>query len=141
MSGPDSYEEWKAWAQSEDERSGMDVWKREDRTRLYDFAVIRRRYDELSEIRRVGDLRRLVFYLNEGVHGNMGGMGSPRLYGRALFGTKALVSEYIAELVDELKYQKGIEVSKREAGSKSFGCRTVPKRPPKPLKVIGPCTI
>lgn len=102
MQQPANYDEWKAWAQAEDRRTGADLWKLTDRTRLYDFAVIRRRHDELVEVRRSGDPHRLLYYLNEGVHGNMGGMGSPALYARARFGTKDLVRQYTDEVVAAL---------------------------------------
>ena len=50
-------------------------------------------------MRAGGNLHHLVFYLHEGVHGNMGGMGASSLYGHARFGTKTLITEYIHELV------------------------------------------
>lgn len=102
MTAPTTYEEWKAWALLDDRRTGADRWKERERTRLYDYAVIRRRHDELVEVRQSGDPHRLLFYLNEGVHGNMGGMGSPALYARARFGTKELVTRYVQEVVAAL---------------------------------------
>lgn len=103
MHRAESYEQWKTLAQAEDRRSGADAWKAEDRTRLYDYQVIRRRHDELVEVRRSGDPQRLLYYLNEGLHGNMGGMGSPALYARARFGTKTLVARHIDEIAAALK--------------------------------------
>lgn len=97
-----TYDEWKTWALAEDARSGADRWRGREESSLYDNAVIRRRYEELVEVRASGDAQRLLYYLNEGLHGNMGGMGSPALYARARFGTKHLVHEYIEELVGAL---------------------------------------
>ncbi len=97
-----TYDEWKGWALAEDERSGADRWKASDRSSLYDYQVIRRRYEELIEVRASGDPHRLLYYLNEGLHGNMGGMGSPALYTRAQFGTKQLITSYIDELAAAL---------------------------------------
>lgn len=102
MSEPEDYNAWKAWAQAEDLRSGAARWKDEEACDLYDYKVIRRRFDELVDIRTSGDVHRLLFYLNEGLHGNMGGMGAPGLYSRARFGTKTLVSRYVLELVAAL---------------------------------------
>ncbi|MEM7411372.1 MAG: DUF3336 domain-containing protein [Myxococcota bacterium] len=99
---PATYEDWKRQALAEDASSGAEAWKSEQRTRLYDHDVIRRRFDELVEIRGSGDAQRLLYYLNEGLHGNMGGMGSPALYARARFGTKHLVCDYIDEIVAAL---------------------------------------
>ena len=106
-----SYEEWKRAALSLDERTGGAKWRRTEKTRLYDFEVIRRRLGEVREVRASGDPHRLLFYLNEGMHGNMGGMGNPALYGRARFGTKDLIRDYIAELTGALEQVAAVEDS------------------------------
>ncbi|NNC54319.1 MAG: DUF3336 domain-containing protein, partial [Pseudomonadales bacterium] len=46
----------------------------------------------------------LLFTLNEGIHGNMGGMGKARLYTKAKSGTKNLIVDYVEEIVDALHY-------------------------------------
>jgi TAG lipase/steryl ester hydrolase/phospholipase A2/LPA acyltransferase len=93
-----TYAEWKALAQLEDASSGADRWKVEDASPHYDYKVIRYRYDELVAVRESRNLARLLYYLNEGLHGNMGGMGSPQLYTRARFGTKDLITRYVHEV-------------------------------------------
>ncbi len=102
MTDATTYDEWKQTALADDRASGAEAWKATQRTRLYDHEVIRRRFDELVEIRATGDEQRLLYYLNEGLLGNMGGMGSPALYNRARFGTKHLISDYIDEIVAAL---------------------------------------
>lgn len=102
MSQALSYEDWKLQAQQEDEASGAVNWKMADKSKRYDYGVIRKRFDELVEIMQANDPRRLLYYLNEGIHGNMAGMGSPALYTRARFGTKDLIESYIDELVAAL---------------------------------------
>lgn len=98
-----SYDEWKAAAMAQDERMGGAKWRRTDKSTLYDYEVIRRRRDEVRTVRASGDPHRLLFYLNEGIHGNMGGMGNPALYNRARFGTKDLISDYIRELTEAIR--------------------------------------
>ena len=49
------------------------------------------------------DYHGLLFTLNEGIHGNMGGMGNAALYHRAAFGTKQLIEDYVDEIVDALE--------------------------------------
>ncbi len=108
-----SYEEWKAAALAEDERTGAARWREVDRSRRYDYKVIRRRIEELRDVRASGDSHRVLFYLNEGIHGNAGGMGSSALYRKALVGTKDLVSEYILELagaIDQLSHVPDSEI-------------------------------
>ena len=97
LEGAATYDEWKAAALADDERSGAAAWRRKEASDLYDYRVIRRRLDEIREVRASGDPHRLLYYLNEGIHGNMGGMGSTRLYRQAKFGTKDLITSYINE--------------------------------------------
>jgi TAG lipase / steryl ester hydrolase / phospholipase A2 / LPA acyltransferase len=103
------YDAWKAAALAEDERSGAAEWRKKDASRRYDFRVIRFRYNELCELKAKADPHELMFYLNEGIHGNMGGMGRPSLYTRARFGTKDLITQYIAELADALEQMARVE--------------------------------
>ena len=97
-----TYAEWLDWAQAEDRRKGLDRWREDESSDLYDYQIIRRRYDELVEARASGSPERLFYYLNEGLHGNMGGMGSPLLYSKAKSGTKLLIHQYIDEIVAAL---------------------------------------
>ncbi|MFT5154157.1 MAG: TAG lipase/steryl ester hydrolase/phospholipase A2/LPA acyltransferase, partial [Planctomycetota bacterium] len=117
MNDLQSYEEWKACALAEDHRTGAEEWKERDACDLYDYQVIRLRHDELAEIRHSGNPHRLLYYLNEGLHGNMGGMGAPGLYSHARFGTKHLISSYVEELVgalSDLEHADEQEISFRE---------------------------
>ncbi len=93
-----SFDEWRREAQAADSASGAEAWKNQDKTNRYDYSIIRRRYDELVDLRSSGDFDELIYYMNEGVHGNMAGMGAPTLYTRALFGTKSLITDYVEEL-------------------------------------------
>jgi len=99
-----SYAEWLEAAGAYDEKSGAQRWKNMDASRRFDYRSIRRRLDELRGFRERKDNIGLLFTLNQGIHGNMGGMGSARLYGRAKVGTKNLVSEYVDEINSALIY-------------------------------------
>ncbi|MEJ2087669.1 MAG: DUF3336 domain-containing protein [Gammaproteobacteria bacterium] len=123
-----TYDEWKSAAMAQDERMGGAKWRKKDETTLYDWQVIRRRIDEVRTVRASGDPHRLLFYLNEGIHGNMGGMGNPALYNRSRFGTKDLVTDYIGELAgaleqvaasDEIEFYEKLEFFRR--ASHCFG--------------------
>lgn len=103
MSAIETYDEWKAHALEEDAASGASDWKIKEETTDFDYRVIRRRYQELVAVREEGDIDGLCYYLNEGIHGNMAGMGAPKLYTRAAFGTKKLIEDYNAELVAALR--------------------------------------
>lgn len=99
ITNTETYEDWLENALAEDHASGADEWKSTPDTSDFDYRIIQRRYDELAQIRDSGDISRLTYYLNEGIHGNMAGMGAPKLYTRARFGTKQLIDDYASELV------------------------------------------
>jgi TAG lipase/steryl ester hydrolase/phospholipase A2/LPA acyltransferase len=99
-----NYGQWKRLAREWDIEHGLDKWKRSDRSRRYDFVSIRKRLEQLRGFRASGDNHGLLYTLNEGIHGNMGGMGNPALYNQAKFGTKQLISEFIDELSSAIEY-------------------------------------
>ncbi|MDJ0749868.1 MAG: DUF3336 domain-containing protein [Woeseiaceae bacterium] len=104
MDNAESYEEWKEAAIEHDEASGAKRWKQMDQSIRYDFVAIRNRLDHLRALRARHDDRGLLFTLNEGIHGNMGGMGRNELYGKAKFGTKGLIEAYVDEITLALEH-------------------------------------
>jgi NTE family protein len=100
----DSYEHWHRLAKEHDRLTGADAWRRDEQTRLYDHANIKTRLQRLRSLRRTADDHGLLFVLNEGVHGNMEGMGKAQLYKRAMCGTKKLIEEYIDEISESLEH-------------------------------------
>jgi TAG lipase/steryl ester hydrolase/phospholipase A2/LPA acyltransferase len=106
-----SYEEWCEHAIEHDEMSGQKRWRQVDHTSQYDYAQIRLRLDRLRSLRARHDYHGLMFTLNEGIHGNMGGMGRSTLYRRAKFGTKHLIEQYIDEIDDSLRFLAELDSS------------------------------
>jgi TAG lipase / steryl ester hydrolase / phospholipase A2 / LPA acyltransferase len=104
MDKASSYEEWSAAAQQHDELTGQKRWREIDQTSQYDYSQIRLRLDKLRSLRSRHDYAGLLFTLNEGIHGNMAGMGRHSLYSRAKFGTKILIEQYIDEIDDSLRF-------------------------------------
>ncbi len=98
------YAQWSEQAQALDELSGRARWRVRERSNLYDHAMIRAKLDQLVELRANGDSRGLVFAIEEGVHGNLGGMGKPVLYSKAYFGTKNLITAFVDTVCDTLEY-------------------------------------
>ncbi len=99
-----SYDEWSEAAQEHDDVTGRARWRKVDQTSQYDYAQIRLRLDKLRALRARHDYQGLLFTLNEGIHGNMGGMGRHSLFTRAKFGTKRLIEDYIEEVDDSLRF-------------------------------------
>ena len=104
MATAGNYAEWSEAAQAHDQLSGQSRWRAMDQTTQYDYAQIRLRLDKLRALRSRHDYPGLLFTLNEGIHGNMGGMGRHTLYTRAKFGTKRLIEQYIDEIDDSLRF-------------------------------------
>jgi NTE family protein len=113
-----TYETWKAAALAEDARSGAEHWKRNDESRRFDYKVIRRRYEEIRAVKASGDPHALLYYLSEGIHGNTGGMGRPAVYARAKFGTKDLITNYIAEVAAAIDQAGAVDESIMPAAEK-----------------------
>lgn len=97
-----TYQEWIEWAKKADKESGMAAWKHVKPSDLYDNEQISLRLEKLRTHREDGDDMGLLFTLNEGIHGNMGGMGKAKLYNKALTGTKQLIVDYVDEIADAL---------------------------------------
>ena len=103
LSRANSYQEWLEAAQAYDQHNGLDRWRRVDHSDQYDYVSIRTRLDRLRALKARHDIKGLLYTLNEGIHGNMGGMGKAGLYGRAKSGTKHLIADYIDEIVHTLE--------------------------------------
>ena len=104
MSKAETYQQWKEAAIEYDERNGLQKWKDFEVTSRYDHAAIRSRLEKLRSFRKANDNHGLLYTLNEGIHGNMGGMGRAKLYQKARFGTKTLVSNYVDEVTSSLEH-------------------------------------
>ena len=103
LENANTYEEWLEIAHASDTHQGLDGWRRKDESRQFDHVSVRARLDALRKQRKRQDLKGLLFTLNEGIHGNAGGMGKSSLYGYALGGTKHLIEDYIEEVVLSLE--------------------------------------
>jgi predicted acylesterase/phospholipase RssA len=103
MAQANGYAEWLKLARQHDELSGAAEWRGVEHTDLYDYAQIRLRLDRLRALRAREDHQGLLFALNEGIHGNMGGMGKSLLYRKAKTGTKRLIEDYITEIDQSLR--------------------------------------
>ena len=103
MSTAANYAQWKQVAQAYDESNNLQRWKHREKSRRYDYAAIRRRLDALKKMRNSNDNHGMLFTLNEGIHGNLGGMGTSALYKKAKFGTKQLIVDYVDEVSSTLE--------------------------------------
>ncbi|WP_116365429.1 DUF3336 domain-containing protein [Parahaliea mediterranea] len=102
MAQATSFDEWLALAAKLDGLTGADRWRQQAESQRYNHASIRRRLDRLQKLRRDGNDAGLLFALNEGIHGNMAGIGNANLYSRARCGTKHLIEDYVDAINDAL---------------------------------------
>lgn len=93
-----SYQEWAEHAAALDHATGMDDWRGNEVSSDYDYRTVRQRMERLRGMRNAGAYANLMFVLNEGIHGNLAGMGKAVLYGHANLGTKHLIHQYIEEV-------------------------------------------
>ncbi len=104
MAQAESYSEWSDAAKKHDKSTGVDVWKKSDESKHFDNVSIRRRLKRLSKLWKEQDNKGLLYALNEGIHGNMDGMGNDRLHQKAQFGTKQLIQDYVDAIANSLEY-------------------------------------
>lgn len=111
MAQAKSYSEWSKAAKAHDRSTGVDKWKESDESKHFDYISIRRRLKRLAKLWKDKDNAGILYALNEGIHGNMDGMGNARLYQKPRFGTKKLVSEYVDAIIQSLEYLASDEVT------------------------------
>lgn len=103
------YASWRDIALEFDKESGLEEWKQRQTSELYDHHLIRMRLNKLKELRKNNEHIELFYTLNEGIHGNLGGMGRAALYTHSKFGTKKLIVEYIDEVVAALVHLSQVD--------------------------------
>lgn len=99
-----SHQTWLEAAAEHDRYLGGDTWRQRENSSLYGSAEIRIRHDKLRKLIDANEFHDLLYALNEGIHGNMCGMGRPVLYHRALTGTKALIDDYVNVIIEALNH-------------------------------------
>lgn len=109
MKQAENYKSWSDAAKEYDRISGNDDWREDDASPHYDYKMIRLRLTELRLARRQNDVMQAVFYINEGLHGNLGRIASAGLYDHCFFGTKKLVNDYLDEVCTTLNWLCDVE--------------------------------
>lgn len=104
LANANSYDEWKEIAVTLDRLEGKDQWLGEEASPFYSHRLIRNRLNELRQLRKKDNVPELVFWMHEGLHGNLGNMANEALYSQTRVGTKPLITEYINEVVEVLEY-------------------------------------
>ncbi|MDN6860956.1 patatin-like phospholipase family protein [Pseudomonas sp. CAN2814] len=109
MEAATTYQQWAEYALELDRQSGGDDWRHSEVSSQYDYRSVRQRLEHLRGLRARKDYAGLMFALNEGIHGNLAGMGRAELYGRARMGTKRLIHDYIEEVCQALEALSAVD--------------------------------
>ena len=97
-----NYEEW--LNNSSQSASGkMNWWVDPMRKKKFDHRIIESRLGELRSIRKDARADKLLFYFDEGLHGNMANMGSAEVYESGSSSARKLISAYVNELAEGLE--------------------------------------
>ncbi|KAG9257824.1 uncharacterized protein F5Z01DRAFT_303374 [Emericellopsis atlantica] len=98
-----TYEEWEEASLHLDNLLGLDLWRNNPTSKYYDWRLLTSRLHSLIEAREEGDFTTLVNLLRSGLVRNLGNITSPKLYNRALSGTKYLIEEYITQVAESIE--------------------------------------
>ncbi|KAH6660322.1 acyl transferase/acyl hydrolase/lysophospholipase [Truncatella angustata] len=96
------YEEWEHAALHLDNIKQLNLWRNDPSSKCYDWALIHRRLESLSAAGQERNIQALIDLVRAGLVRNLGNITSPKLYNRAFAGTKYLVEEYIAQVVESI---------------------------------------
>jgi TAG lipase / steryl ester hydrolase / phospholipase A2 / LPA acyltransferase len=98
------YQTWFEAAQELDRWEGMETWREDEVSPDYDYELIRDRLQTLRKYRNRDEVLKLVHYLRQGMHWNLGNISNPELYHHSRVGTKYLVQDYLDTLASTLNY-------------------------------------
>src|ERR1041384_1104718 len=96
------YQTWHDAAQELDRWEGLETWREEESSTDYDFRLIRDRLQLMRKLRQNNDIGKLIYYLRQGMHWNLGNINNAALYSHSRVGTKHLIHDYLNELASIL---------------------------------------
>src|SRR5688572_29885154 len=98
------YRTWRDAAEELDRWEGMETWREDETSPDYDYPLIRERLQALRKYRNDDSVAKLVHYLRQGMHWNLGNVSNPELYHHSRVGTKYLVQDYLDTLASTLNH-------------------------------------
>lgn len=99
-----NYEQWLSAAEALDEADGLMAWREAPGTRLLHETLIREHMVALARCREEGDAAELNRVLQESLYRHLGELSNPELYGVARSGTKRLVTAYLDEVEQSMRF-------------------------------------
>jgi len=96
------YQEYYQASEYHDQLSGADEWKAEDKSKDYDYRLIRKRLQRMQVAMANQDPASLMSILHEGIHGNLGNIANPNLVFHSKTGTKQLIEDFLNAVCQSL---------------------------------------
>lgn len=104
MANARDYQTWFDAAQELDRWEGMETWREDEVSPDYDYPLIRERLQTLRKYRNRDDVLKLVHFLRQGMHWNLGNISNTELYHYSRVGTKYLIQDYLDTLASTINY-------------------------------------
>ncbi|CAO3617572.1 unnamed protein product [Cunninghamella echinulata] len=104
LSNATTYDEWCDKAHELDRLLRNDKWKKQPKSKLYDYKLISSRLDHLRNAREANDAKTMTYILRGGLLRNFGGISDRRLFSHSYYGTKDLIEDYMNEIVNQIEY-------------------------------------
>ncbi|KAL9936950.1 hypothetical protein V8E36_004185 [Tilletia maclaganii] len=99
-----TWEEWKTTALELDNFLGLQRWKEEDASGLYDWILVKKVTASLRTHRDRGDAEKLLEVLELCLKNNFAGVENFKLFSQTYFGTKNLVERFATETEESLRF-------------------------------------
>ncbi|KAH8885050.1 patatin-like phospholipase [Thozetella sp. PMI_491] len=99
----EAFEDWEEAALHLDNLLGLDLWRDNAASRVYDHRLLAARVASIAAARDDRDFYTLLNILRSGLVRNLGNITSPKLYNRSFAGTKFLIEEYITQVAEAVE--------------------------------------
>ena len=76
MEKANCYEQWAAAGYMLDRCEGKDAWKEHEKSKHYDYGLVKDRLESLRNIRKEGDNESMMYNLRTSISRNLGDMGN-----------------------------------------------------------------
>ena len=124
LHGASTFEEWEEAALTLDNLLGLDLWRQDATSPLYDYYLINERLAMIETAREEADVHALVNLLRSGLVRNLGNITAPKLYNRTFAGTKYLIEEYITQVAEAIEDIGSLPTSTAEAATVAAAAAT-----------------
>lgn len=117
LSNCKSYSEWKEVAGKLDSFRGLDKWRKNPESSLYDYKLVKKRIEGTKEMLERGDVFDLMFRIRGALARDQFGIQHEGLFNRALSGSKHLIESYHETMATALNFICDSPIADEEVSS------------------------